>query len=144
MATLFDVYRQTFGYPSERTNALAYIRGCVSGGEVPVFTAYSESRLQEPLGFTILYPTFSSILMQRTWQMQDLFVIEGARRRGIARALVENAIKFARQQGADEFTLLSRVESEPAAALFASLGFEPYGHDVEYHRFHLALSETRT
>jgi ribosomal protein S18 acetylase RimI-like enzyme len=141
VATLFDEYRQIFGFPSDRTAVLEFIRGCVAGGEVAVFTACYESRLIEPLGFTMLYPAFASIPLRRTWQMQDLYVVPRARRRGIARALTENAIKFARQQGAHHVTLLSRIEDQPASSLFVSLGFEPYEYEPEYHRYRLQLSE---
>jgi ribosomal protein S18 acetylase RimI-like enzyme len=141
VATLFDEYRQLFGYPPNRTAALEFIRSCVAGGEVAVFTACYESRLLEPLGFTVLYPAFASIQMRRSWQMQDLYVVPRARRLGIARGLMENAIKFARQQGAHHITLLARTESEPASSLFLSLGFEPYEYDPGYSRYRLALGE---
>jgi ribosomal protein S18 acetylase RimI-like enzyme len=139
-ATLFDEYRQLFGYPPDRLAALDFIRACVAGGEVAVFTACYESRLLEPLGFTVLYPAFASIQMRRSWQMQDLYVVPRARRLGIARGLMETAIKFARQQGAHHITLLARIESQPASTLFSSLGFEPYAYDPEYSRYRLALS----
>jgi ribosomal protein S18 acetylase RimI-like enzyme len=140
VATLFDEYRQAFGYASSRAAGLEYIRGCVAGGEVAVFTACYESRLLEPLGFTMLYPSFSSVQLRRTWQMQDIFVVPRARRCGIARALMEHVIKFARQQGAQHITLLSRIENGPASSLFSSLGFEPYEYDREYSRYRLLLT----
>jgi len=140
VATLFDEYRQAFGYPSSRAAALEYIRNCVAGGEVAAFTACYESRLLEPVGFTMLYPAFSSIQLRRTWQMQDIYVLPRARRCGVARALMEHAIKFARQQGADYITLLLRIENDPASTLFFSLGFEPYEYDREYSRYRLLLA----
>ena len=73
-------------------------------------------------GFTQLYPTFTSVGMARVWHLNDLFVAEGFRRRGAAKALMLHAIAFARGDGAMRVTLETQVENASARALYESLG----------------------
>jgi GNAT superfamily N-acetyltransferase len=139
VASLFDEYRQTYGYPSERSAALAYIRACVAGGEVIALTACDAFRPLDLLGFTLLYPSFSSMRLRRTWHIQDIYVVPRTRRQGIGRALMEHAVKFARQNDSEHIILLSPGENEALTALSVSLGFEPYVYDPEYRRYRLQL-----
>lgn len=140
VASLFDEYRQTYGYPSERSAALAYIRACVAGGEVIALTACDAFRPLDLLGFTLLYPSFSSMRLRRTWHIQDIYVVPRTRRQGIGRALMEHAVKFARQNDSEHIMLLSPGENVALAALSVSLGFEPYVYDPEYRRYRLKLA----
>lgn len=56
-----------------------------------------------------------------------LAVAEQARRRGVARALLEEAAEQARAQGATGIALDTGIENEGAQALYAALGFERTG-----------------
>ena len=69
------------------------------------------------VGFTQLYPIFSSVRTARTWLLNDLFVAEGARRFGVARALLDAAAAFAREQGAAGLMLetMARQRARPRA-----------------------------
>jgi ribosomal protein S18 acetylase RimI-like enzyme len=141
VASLFDEYRRMCGYPSERSAVLTYIRECVAGGEVIALTACDASRPLDLLGFTLLYPSFSSMRLRRTWHIQDMYVVPRARRRGIGRMLMEHAVKFARQNGSEHITLLSPEENEAFSSLSTSLGFERYVYDPEYRRYRLKLTD---
>lgn len=56
-----------------------------------------------------------------------LAVAEAARRKGVASALLHDAISRARAAGADGLALDTGVENEPAQALYERLGFERRG-----------------
>lgn len=140
IASLFDEYRQTFGYSSERNAALTYIRECVAGGEVVVFTAGDASRPLDLLGFAVLYPAFSSLSMHRTWHLQDLYVVPKARRRGIARSLIEHTVKFAKLNSSEHITLLFPTGNPALSNLFISFGFEPYPYEQDQLRYRLKFS----
>ena len=60
--------------------------------------------------------------------IDNICVAPAFRRQGIARALLEAAMKQAETEfGAETFTLEVRVSNEAARALYASLGFEEAG-----------------
>lgn len=56
--------------------------------------------------------------------IEDVIVDEKARRKGIGEALVRNAIKLAREAGADGVSLTSNPQREAANQLYRSMGFE--------------------
>ena len=56
--------------------------------------------------------------------IQSVAVVESARRRGLARTLVQTLIAEARDRGAREMFLEVRVDNPNAQALYDSLGFE--------------------
>jgi ribosomal protein S18 acetylase RimI-like enzyme len=55
--------------------------------------------------------------------LEDLFVRSEARRRGIARALVEHALERARERGCRRIELDTNEDNHPAIALYESVGF---------------------
>ena len=64
-----------------------------------------------------------------------LAVVPECRRRGVGRALVEDVIGFAREQGADRVTLCTQTENAAALALYASAGFTDAGRRFVFLRF---------
>lgn len=60
--------------------------------------------------------------------VRGLVVRPELRRKGIATALVENAVEWARAKGAAEVQANVYDFNQPAAAFFASLGLGPLSH----------------
>ena len=89
-----------------------------------------------PAGFTQLYPTFSSVRAARVWVLNDLFVAPGARKRGVAQALLDAAAAFARGDGAIRLELETTPENATAQALYRAAGWHEYDGTL---RFHLPL-----
>lgn len=56
--------------------------------------------------------------------VEDVAVDSNYRRHGIARALMETAIQFAREAGAEGVALTSNPQREAANLLYQSMGFE--------------------
>lgn len=73
--------------------------------------------------------------------LEDLFVREDARGRGLGRALTEAALARARERGARRIELDANERNAAALALYHSLGFSatdnPYGARDLYLRLHL-------
>jgi ribosomal protein S18 acetylase RimI-like enzyme len=72
-----------------------------------------------------LYPLFSSTAARprRFWLLNDLFVAPGARRSGAARALLDAAVRFAREDGAAGIALETGHDNGPARALYTAAGW---------------------
>ena len=90
----------------------------------------------QAVGFTQLYPSFSSVSMARVFVLNDLYVAESARRMGVGEALLNAATDHARQLGAVRLSLTTNVQNLPAQSLYAAMGWE---RDQKFYAYHLAL-----
>jgi GNAT superfamily N-acetyltransferase len=76
-----------------------------------------------PSGVCQLRYRFSIWVAAEDCWLEDLFVSERARRRGVGRALVAAAIARATERGARRIELDANEANAPALALYESLGF---------------------
>ena len=86
LAPLFDAYRQFYGEASDLPGARIFLGDRLKRGESVIFLAVVDRAV---VGFTQLYPSFSSVSMKRLWVLNDLFVTPDARTSGAGRALLE-------------------------------------------------------
>ena len=133
LVPLFDAYRLFYGARSDPSSAREFLSERIERDEAVIFLAYAEPR--EAVGFTQLYPSFSSVSMRRLWILNDLFVRSAVRRGGVARALLERARQHARETGAKGLTLNTGVTNRAAQALYESCGWERENEFFEYHLF---------
>jgi ribosomal protein S18 acetylase RimI-like enzyme len=66
---------------------------------------------------------YSSVRTARTWILNDLYVADQARRRGVARALLDAAARFARDDGAAGISLETTRDNAAARALYRAAGW---------------------
>ena len=122
LAPLFDAYRVFYERPSDLEGASHYLSERLGNLESVIFLALGKDG-QQGVGFTQLYPSFTSLRLRRLWILYDLYVLPVARRQGIGRALVEHAQEFARATGAARIELSTAIDNRPAQALYESLGY---------------------
>lgn len=120
LAPLFDAYRGFYGQPADLARARAWLRARMRDGDSTVLIA---ERYASAVGFAQLYPMFSSVRTARTWILNDLFVADAARRTGIARALLDAAAAFAREDGAAGLSLETACDNAAARALYRAAGW---------------------
>jgi ribosomal protein S18 acetylase RimI-like enzyme len=135
LGRLFDEYRQFYKLPTDLGKAGAYLEARLAAGDSVVLVAADES--QQLLGFTQLYPTWCSLLAAPVYMLYDLYVAPAARRRGVARALLEAAAERARLDGKLRMTLSTARTNAGAQALYESLGWR---RDDEFYVYNLNLS----
>jgi GNAT superfamily N-acetyltransferase len=120
VAPLFDAYRQFYGKASDLDGARQFLFERIQRGQSVVFVVIEDGKA---LGFTQLYPTFSSISMKPIWILNDLFVVEDARRRGIGRLLLTAARDHAEKAGAVRLMLSTAVDNLTAQSLYEQHGW---------------------
>lgn len=120
VSKLFDRYRIFYNQPSNLEAARTFLQARFQNRESIVFVARQSDRM---LGFTQLYPSFSSVSMKRVWILNDLFVEEACRQQGIAKSLMSAAKNFARKTGAVRIILDTEVSNLAAQSLYESLGY---------------------
>ena len=111
LARLFDAYRQFYEQPPDLGGARAYLSARLANDDSVIFLALREG---EGVGFTQLYPSFTSVRMGSVWILYDLFVAPEARRQGAGRALLERARRFGAESGAVSLELSTAIDNEPA------------------------------
>ena len=134
LVPLFDGYRRFYGKASDEAGAREFLIARLRLNESLILLARDEHGTA--LGFTQLYPLFSSVRMVRTWLLNDLFVAAHARRQGVARALLEAAATHARKLGAASLSLSTAHDNLPAQALYESLCWR---RDTQFREYGLTL-----
>lgn len=121
LAVLFDGYRLFYEQTSDQDAARSFLSERLENGESVILLAEDEGG--RGLGFAQLYPMFSSVRMRRIWILNDLFVDESARRRGVARSLMRAASEHARNTGAAGLELATAKDNEAAKSVYEELGW---------------------
>ncbi|WP_309123000.1 GNAT family N-acetyltransferase [Paenibacillus sp.] len=131
VAVLFDEYRQFYRQSSDLAGAAAYLTERLERKESAIFLA-SDAKNGRILGFTQLYPTFSSISMKRVWILNDLFVSEEQRGRGAAQRLLDRAKAHAAETGAKGLALSTAVDNAVAQRLYERNGYVRETEFIDY------------
>jgi GNAT superfamily N-acetyltransferase len=133
LAMLFDSYRQFYGRASDLHAATEFLSARFNHGESVLFIAHDDNK---PVGFTQLYPSFSSVSLARIFVLNDLFVCEHARRKGVASKLMETAVDFASSLGAVRVSLSTATTNEAAQRLYQSAGWK---QDEQFFVYHFTI-----
>lgn len=118
---LFDAYRRFYDQPSDEARAREFLQARMGANESVILLATDGDRA---IGFTQLYPMFSSVRTGRLWVLNDLYVDADARRSGAGRALLDAAADFARNDGAVGIVLETTRDNATARALYRNAGWE--------------------
>jgi GNAT superfamily N-acetyltransferase len=132
LAKLFNEYRVFQGKASDLPAADAFLKARFDHGESVVFLA---SEGAAPLGFAQLYPIYSSTSLARVFILNDLFVHESGRRRGVGSLLLSAVESYAWSHGAARVTLNVAIENTSGQALYEEQGWSKDAQFFMYHRF---------
>lgn len=132
---LFDEYRVFYGAASDRDGARAFLADRLKLDEsLILMVVEGEGDAKRAWGFTQLYPSFSSVTMERLWILNDLFVTEGLRGHGLGSKLLESARDHALSTNTKGLSLTTMTENVGAQRLYESQG---YIRDDEFYTYNL-------
>jgi GNAT superfamily N-acetyltransferase len=120
LTPLFDAYRVFYEQPSNLERARSFLRERMYLRESVLFLAYADSR---PVGFTQLYPSFSSVSTQRLWILNDLYVAPDMRGQRVGERLIERAARFSAEFGAKGLLLSTAITNASGQRLYERVGF---------------------
>lgn len=132
LVPLFDGYRQFYGRATDPAGARQFLLDRFNHGESVIFMVSCNG---VPVGFTQLYPSFSSVSMARVFILNDLYVTEQGRRQGVAKALISAATDFAKTVGAARLSLSTAITNRPAQTLYSAMGWK---QDEQFLHYQLA------
>ena len=127
---LVEKYRAFYKQP-ENEKTLGYLKSRLENDEAIVFIAREND---EAIGFTMLYPTFSTVSLSAVWLLNDLYVEESHRGKGIASKLMETAENAAREAGATRVFLRTANDNTIAQSLYEG---RSYIQDEVFRRYDL-------
>lgn len=134
LSVLFDQYRVFQGKQSDVAAARSFLQARFDHGESVVFIAYEGA---VALGFAQLYPSFSSTALARVFILNDLFVHESGRRKGVASRLLAALEAYAWAHGAVRISLNVAMDNSPGKELYEAQGWSKDAQFFMYHRYPL-------
>jgi len=93
---LFDQYRVFYKQESDIERAKTFIQARLDNNESVIFVALSSDKT--PVGFTQLYPKYSSARTVKNWILNDLFVLKEFRKQGVGESLIKTAMNFGKKK----------------------------------------------
>ncbi|WP_102029041.1 GNAT family N-acetyltransferase [Salirhabdus sp. Marseille-P4669] len=133
VSKLFNLYRVFYHQKADLDGARNYIKNRMEQKESILFIAKNE---HEYVGFTQLYPSFSSISMKKAWILNDLYVVEHARKHGVGELLLHKAKAYAVETGANSISLSTAPDNYAAQRLYEKNG---YKKDEDFYHYELTL-----
>lgn len=130
---LFDAYRQFYGQPSNLSAARDFLDDRLQGRESVVFLAFDGERA---VGFTQLYPSFSSVSLAPILILNDLYVDARDRKSGVGTKLLAAAVDYGRTMGVIRLTLTTATTNLTAQSVYEAAGWK---RDAEFFVYHFAI-----
>lgn len=135
IAYLFNEYRIFYKQKSDLNGAKQFLQERFEHRDSTIFYVVDEAANQA-VGFTQLYPSYSSISMKRIWVLNDLFVLDTYRNQGVASRLLEQAKSYGILTNAVRISLSTAITNETAQKLYEQKG---YSKDNEYYHYSYEL-----
>ena len=126
---LFDKYRVFYKKDSDINLAERFIKTRLANNESVIFVALDG---EASIGFTQLYPKYSSVSAVKNWILNDLYVELNYRKQGIGEALIKTAMDFAKGDGATYVQLETAIDNYTAQSLYKAMGFQKQEPETEY------------
>lgn len=120
VAPLFNAYRIFYNQASDMAGATNFLYERIVKNQSTLFIAFING---EAVGFTQLYPIFSSISLRPALLLNDLYIAETARKMGIATALLNKAKEFGKQNNAGWLLLEAAFDNYNAQSLYEKNGW---------------------
>ncbi len=120
LVPLFDGYRIFYRQKSNPKAAKDFLYKRLTKNDTIIYIAYIDKKA---IGFTHLFPSFSSVSMQPLYILNDLYVENEFRNQGIGAALLNKAKELCKEKNFKGLALQT-AKSNPAQYLYESMGWE--------------------
>jgi len=117
---LFNAYRMFYGQHSNIGAAGEFILQRLQNNQSVIFIAMNSDKA---VGFTQLYPIYSSVGLKNAWLLNDLFVTEAERGKHIATQLLEAAKQLGKQTNSGWLMLQTAATNNPAQKAYEANGW---------------------
>ncbi|MBO0355603.1 GNAT family N-acetyltransferase [Muricauda ruestringensis] len=133
---LFDKYRVFYKQEPDLALAKEFIQARLNNDESIIFVAIKEG---QPVGFTQLYPKYSSVRTTLNWILNDLYVETRYRKMGVGEKLISTAMDFAQKRGSKFVELSTAVDNIIAQGLYERIGFQKQTPETDFYTYRINL-----
>jgi GNAT superfamily N-acetyltransferase len=116
---LFDGYRIFYRQTSDYVKAKTFLTNRIQNRESIIYIAYDD---ENAIGFTQLYPLFSSVSMQPMFLLNDLYVEDNYRSQGVGNLLIDKVKQLCKTLNY-KGVAIQTAHTNPAQHLYERLGF---------------------
>jgi len=134
LSQLLNAHRMAQGKADDQPAVAHYLFERIINHEALIFLALDDEKAPAPQGqgFLMLYPTYSAQSLMPVWILGELYVTPSARRQGVARSLIQEALALVHQRG-DEGLILNIAQDNGAGRqLLTALGFQAQTGAAKY------------
>lgn len=121
LADMFDLYRQFYRQPSDVKGVREFISERLEKNDSVIYVAKQGDVYT---GFVQCYPLFTSVGMKKLWLLNDLFVRENFRGKGISRLLINRCKTLARETQAKGLMLETEITNAVGNWLYPQEDFK--------------------
>lgn len=118
---LFNDYRQFYGQPDDTEGSKKFLGDRLRVKDSVIFLCTEND---EAIGFTQLYPIFSSVRMKPALLLNDLYVHARSRKKGVGAALLKSAVKYGKETGSKWLMLSTAHDNINAQSVYEKNGWE--------------------
>ena len=140
VADLFDKYRVFYKKESDIESGRQFIQARLDNNESVILVALDTDK-STPVGFTQLYPTYSSVRVLKNWILNDLYVDKEYRKQGIGEKLIQTAMNFAKENNSKFVQLSTAVDNYTAQSLYEQIGFKKQEPETDFYTYTINLAQ---
>jgi ribosomal protein S18 acetylase RimI-like enzyme len=126
---LVQAYRVFYKQPPNEARERKFIEDHLRNGTSVMYIAEVDACAA---AFMQLFRSYSTVHLSPAWILEDLFVHPAYRKRGIAAALLQRAVKHARDDGASGMFLETANDNIAAQSVYEAEGWTREGRFLKY------------
>lgn len=131
LVDVFEEYREFCGFERSKNETKDFLKKLIRNEESIIFVAV-DSETDSIMGFVNLFPSYSSLALQRLWILNDLGVSSNFRGRGVSKALIHMVQEFAKETNAIRIELKTGLTNTTAQSLYRRMNFTVDSDNVYY------------
>lgn len=120
LTPLMVEFRAFYQMESNQEELQAFIKNKINNRDSVIFVAEESNAL---IGYVQLYSSFSTIKLSDIWILNDLFVWEFFRGKGVASQLIDTVLGFSEKGQRKQVWLLTENDNKRARQLYKRKGF---------------------
>lgn len=135
-AQLLIKFQEFYNITSSIKDVENFLQKQIQSEKSIIFLAYLKENLNTAIGIAHLSPIFNTLLLNKIWILNDLYVDVSSRNFGVSKMLLEESAKFAKNDGASYLELKTEHTNMLAKHIYEKFGFQP---DLEHIYYSLKL-----
>ena len=123
LTPLFDKYLIFYKKKSNLEKHKSFLKERIENNEAIIFLAFDDENKDKAIGFALIYPTFSSVLLSKILILNDLYVDSTIRKNGVGEKLILETVALAKELDTNLIRLRTAKNNIIAQGLYHKMGF---------------------